>query len=399
MCVLVRTCGLVDLFRTTILITIPRLIRVHDMSAKRGEQLVSGNVAREPWLELVRSRAQRPASARHVARPKVAAAAARPASARSASASRRAGQTMGGGVCAHPQRWATGTQARRQPRPQAPATKKAAHADHNGNTQAYIVHERDLGKTTYSVREKRLRCSVVAGRQPFTPRPAVQRPASARVTHAAPLASADTIKRSEDASQSGKPAGTASAAPAAPRREAAAVPRSKGDVQDLREMLGVPDGIWAFAPNEKAGYGGGEAISAAGRRRLLMPTWERLARRVELMQQQNEEASELLTGLASTAAAPVTQRPTRTSGIEMGGTSVLPDSEWPQEGPLGSTTPKIITTGWRGRPESSRRLRSNPAKNEVADQVSYGRAGKPIEPQNKVKIKLEPGRDWSELLW
>ena len=354
------------------------------MSVKQTERLVSGAVAREPWLEHVRARAQRPASARHVARPKVAAAAARPASAHRAARSvslRAPSQTVGGGVGARPARRATGA------RLPSPPAKTAAHACHNGDTTAYSVRECDVVKTTFSVREKRLRCSVVAGRQPFTPRPATRHPASARVAHSATPASPAVVNQPDDARQSAQ---STDAALSALSRGSAAAPEEKDHVQNLREMLGVTDGMWAFAPDANASFGGADAIGPAGRRRLLMPTWERLARRVDLMQRQNEEVSELLTGLASTAAAPVTQRPTRTS-------SVLPKKQ--QDKCFTSTTQKNVATGWRGLPESSRRLGSNVAENRVADQPLYGRAGQLIMPENKVKIKLEPGRDWSELLW
>ena len=331
--------------------------------------------ADEPWLAQVRARAQRPTSARHVARPTVAAAAPRPASARAAVAAGRGVQ------------WAEGTSHARRRAPR-----------HSGGTAAHSVRECDVGKTTYSVRERRVKCSVVAGRQPFTPRPAVQRHTAVRVAHPPDRASAGKGNRTEDQ--------LAGDLPNEPRRAVGNKTGTKAedDAQQLRVLLGLPDETWAFAPSASAG-------PAPGRRRLLMPTWARLAQRVELMEQQNREASELLTGLASSAAAPVRQHPTVTAGADSIDAPVLPD--WPEDGPFAPLNPREIATGWRGTPEPSRRQRSAQRGRERGRSVPERGArqqseregqrgterGARQQSEKEVTVMLQPGRDWAKLVW
>ena len=133
----------------------------------------------------------------------------------------------------------------------------------------------------------------------------------------------------------------------------------------------------------------GNSGSFPGQRRLLMPTWARLAQRVELMQQQNREVSEFLTAINSTTAAPVPQQPMRTRSSKLEDSSVLP--EWPQTGPLASINP----SGWQGLSKSGQEAAGSTA------QPAYGSSAETMMPQanKQVIVKLEPGRDWSELLW
>lgn len=133
----------------------------------------------------------------------------------------------------------------------------------------------------------------------------------------------------------------------------------------------------------------GNSGSAPGQRRLLMPTWARLAQRVELIQQQNREVSEFLTAINSTTAAPVPQQPTRTLTSKLEDSSVLP--EWPQTGPLASINPN----GWRGLSKSGLEA------DEATGQLAHGSSAEVMMPQanKQVIVKLEPGRDWSELVW
>ena len=255
-------------------------------------------------------------------------------------------------------------------------------------TAANSASECYVGKTTYSVRERRVKCSVVAGRQPLTPRPAVQRhtaphsatqrPASARVAHPPDRASAGKGNGTEDQLADG--------VPNEPCRAAAIKTGTKeeDDAQQLRMLLGIPDETWAFAPSASA-------ESAPGHRRLLMPTWARLAQRVELMQQQNREISELLTGLSSTAAVPVRRDATVIAGADSIDSSVLPD--WPEDGPFASVNPREIATGWRGTPEPSRRQRAG-------ERGRYGsERGVRQQSEKEVTVMLQPGRDWAKLAW
>lgn len=355
---------------------------------KKRRELVAEAMDREPWLKHVRTHGQRPASARHVARPTAVAAAARPASARPASACRPARQAAGRGrVRTH--RWAQDhTQTRSQTQPAPPKTKKITTRQ-TDRTAMYTA--RDVGRMTYSVREKRLLCGVVAARQPFTPRSAPQRPASGRVARPPPPAHSEAKEAADNVRQEHK---LVDSVKNDAHRGPAAASRKQSDVQYLSAMLGVPDGTWAFAPSENAAYSGSAALCASGQRRLLMPTWARLAHRVELMQQQNREVSDLLSGLASTTAVPVNQQ----VGPTTEDSAVLP--AWPQDGPLGSINPQKIATGWRGLPQSRRTCAFG---NAATDQSSYGDSRESAvcarQLQQKVKIGLEPGRDWSELMW
>lgn len=422
----------------------------------------------EPWLEHVRAsrageraaaaparasgRGGRPTSAHHVAQPKVAAAAQRPASARPASARPASARSPNqprqvvGGTFLRAQRWAQETQQRQQ-RGQSPRRRPLSSAA----PATAARRKADVGPSAYSVRESpRAKCHVVAGRQTLTPRVAVERPASARPGgSAAPqkqsagtgkAAAAVAAEKENDAMSRPISAGSstlrvvvkrpASARPtsvqpgssrvaeqarpdAEPAARAAAVipegkPRaapSKDPANDLRQLLGIPDGVWAFAANETAAFNGGAAISGSGQRRLLMPTWARLAERVELMQRQNREAAGFLSGLASTTAVEVPQHPVRTTE-SISGSSALPD--WPDAGPMSAINPRKIATGWRGLPEDSSRRRASGLGEDRAAKPArppsaavYGRSGRVVmSPEAKeVTVNMEPGQDWARLLW
>lgn len=358
---------------------------------------------REPWLEHVwAARTRRPNSARHVARPKVTSASARrPASARPASAPRPARHAVGG-VFLRAQQWAAGVKERGQSRPRAPKAQPPAARSHG----AVVVR-----KSKYSVHHSpRARCTVVAGRQPLAPRPAVERPTSARADSSPAPDSVVANGASEDAGQQNEhndmepseadlvPAVESTARAGETTARLSPEEEVTREIQELRSMLGVPDRRWAFAPGENVAFNGAKAMSGSGQRRLLMPTWAHLAQRVELMQQQNREVAGLLTELTSTTVAPVPQQPTRASGNRLD-PCALPG--WPDEGPLASINPQQISTGWQGLPESSLRRKTTRATNTAPSHLDHTRPqGMMARPPGKeVTVKLEPGDEWSELLW
>ena len=383
-------------------------------------------VEREAWLRQLSARGTRPdsaprrpasarpasAHARHVAEPTVGAAAEpqRPASARPPSAGpARQPRAAVGGVFVRAQRWAQDTRERGpQPPRQRPQSAAAATARPSSGA-GFPRRKLAEAPSAYRVRQQnRVSGAMVGARQTLTPRLVVDRPVSARPRSA--KAGASAAEARPPAAAAVQALTLAATAGQPPQREVAfadesppaeedmlspvlsgrtRVTAAEEEIVQLRDMLGISDGQWAWAPDSNSAPNGtGTALSGARHQRLLMPTWAKLAERVELMQAQNREAERFLGALTETANHPLPWEPGPTPRVagSVSGASALP--VWPDAGPIGDITPTRLCTGWRGpraatssRPNTGgsamRRSRSGGRESEgaAARNVEYGGRG------------------------